>query len=139
MRTIFRRWLILPVLALLSGVATGQDVAPRFARELPNVPGKSLLAVEVSFAPGQSSLPHRHAKSAFIFAYVLSGRVRSQVEGEPAREYGPGESWYENPGAHHIQAANASATEPARFLAIFVVDSDDRELTTPDPSPPEPR
>jgi quercetin dioxygenase-like cupin family protein len=84
-------WLTLPVAA--------QQVTPAFARELPNVPGKSLVAVEVSFAPGQASLPHRHAQSAFIFAYVLSGRVRSQVEGEPVREHGPGESWYENPGA----------------------------------------
>jgi quercetin dioxygenase-like cupin family protein len=90
------------------------------------------VAVEVSFAPGEVSKPHHHARSAFIYAYVLSGTIRSQVEGEPARDYHAGESWYEAPGAHHVQARNMSASQPAKLLAVFVVDSDDKTLTTPD-------
>lgn len=109
-----------------------ETVSPKFNQAIPNVPGKSFIAVEVVWPPGGKSAPHRHAKSAFIFAYVLSGAIKSQVEGEPAKIYRAGETWYEVPGAHHIEAENASTTEPARLLAIFVADTDDKVLTTPD-------
>ncbi|QKM50724.1 hypothetical protein B7760_04789 [Burkholderia glumae] len=36
------------------------------------------------------------------------------------------------PGAHHVTSRNASATEPAKLLAVFVVDSDHRALTVND-------
>jgi quercetin dioxygenase-like cupin family protein len=107
-------------------------VAPAFRQAIPNVPGKSLVAVVVSYAPGAKSAPHHHANSAFISAYVLSGAVRSQVDDEPAKVYRAGESWFEQPGAHHKISENASATEPAQLLAIFVVDTDEKVLTTPD-------
>jgi quercetin dioxygenase-like cupin family protein len=97
-----------------------------------NVPGKSLEAVTVNYPPGAKSGPHRHAKSAFIMAYVISGAIRSQVEGEPARVYGAGETWSEAPGAHHTISENASATEPAELLAVFLVDTGDGPLTTDD-------
>jgi quercetin dioxygenase-like cupin family protein len=108
-------------------------VAPAFRQVIPNVPGKSLVAVVVSYAPGAKSAPHHHASSAFISAYVLSGAVRSQVDDEPAKVFRAGESWFEQPGAHHKVSENASATEPAQLLAIFVVDTDEKVLTTPDP------
>lgn len=108
-------------------------VAPAFRQAIPNIPGKSLAAVVVSYAPGAKSASHHHAKSAFISAYVLSGAVRSQVDDEPVKVYRAGESWFEQPGAHHKISENASATEPAQLLAIFVVDTDEKTLTTPDP------
>jgi quercetin dioxygenase-like cupin family protein len=92
---------------------------------------KSLVAVEVNYPPGGSSRP-RHAKSAFIYAYVVSGTIESQVEGEPAHTYRAGGSLFETPGAHHVLGRNVSATEPAKLLAVFVVDTADKELTTPD-------
>ena len=107
-------------------------VAPAFRQTIPNIPGKSLVAVIVSYAPGGKSAAHHHANSAFISAYVLSGAVRSQVDDEPAKVYRAGESWFEQPGAHHKISENASATEPAQLLAIFVVDTDEKVLTTPD-------
>ena len=76
---------------------------------------------------------HRHAGSAFIYAHVLSGAVRSQVNDEPVRVYRAGENWFETPGSHHRVSENASATEPARLLAVIVVDEGDRPLTTLDP------
>lgn len=97
-----------------------------------DVPGKSLEAVTVSYAPGAKSEAHHHAKSAFIMAYVISGAVRSQLEGEPARVYHAGETWSEAPGAHHTISENASATEPAELLAVFLVDTGDGPLTTDD-------
>ncbi|NDJ90762.1 nectarin 1 [Mycolicibacter kumamotonensis] len=65
-------------------------------------------------------------------AYVISGAVRSQLEGEPAHVYQAGETWSESPGAHHIVSENASATEPAELLAVFLVDTGDHPLTTDD-------
>jgi len=97
-----------------------------------NVPGKSLEAVTVSYPPGAKSGAHHHANSAFIMAYVISGAIRSQVEGEPARVYHAGETWREVPGAHHTISENASATEPAELLAVFLLDTGDGPLTTDD-------
>ena len=83
--------------------------------------------------PGGKSGSHRHAGSAFIYARVLPGAIRSQVNDEPVRVYQTGESWHEVPGAHHRVSENASDREPASLLAVFVVDSGDKPLTTPDP------
>jgi quercetin dioxygenase-like cupin family protein len=74
---------------------------------------------------------HAHAKSAFIFAYVLSGEIESQVNDEPKRVYRAGESWYETPGSIHRVSRNASAIAPAKLLAVFVVDTEDKKLVTP--------
>ena len=100
--------------------------------EQTNVPGKSLLGVAVTYPPGGKSGAHHHATSAFIVAYVISGAIRSQVEGEPAHVYHAGETWNESPGAHHTISENASATEPAELLAVFLLDTGDGPLTTDD-------
>lgn len=96
------------------------------------VPGKSMVAVTVSYAPGAASGAHRHAKSAFVMAYMISGAIRSQVEGEAARVYHAGETWSEAPGAHHIISENASHTEPAELLAVVLLDTGDGPITTYD-------
>jgi quercetin dioxygenase-like cupin family protein len=110
----------------------GDTVKPNFSRAIPNIPGKSLIAVEVSYTPGGASHPHTHAKSSFIYAYVVSGSVASKVNDEPERVYTAGESFFEEPGARHSVSRNASKTRPAKLLAVFVVDSDDKALTTND-------
>ena len=110
----------------------GETVTVAAEKPIPNVPGKRLVSLIVDYSPGGSSAPHRHAGSAFIYAYVLAGEIRSQVDDEPARVYRPGEWWFESPGAHHRVSANASDTEPARLLAVFIVDTADEQLTTPD-------
>jgi quercetin dioxygenase-like cupin family protein len=117
----------------------GQNPVVRPVFDQPtNVPGKSLQAVAVSYPAGTKSAPHHHANSAFIMAYVISGAIRSQVEGEPARVYRAGETWSEAPGAHHTISENASATEPAELLAVFLVDTGDGPLTTDDTANNEP-
>ena len=94
-----------------------------------------MVSVVVSYPPGAKSPAHRHAASAFIYAYVLSGAIRSQVGDDPAKVYHAGEGFYESPGAHHRISENASDKEPASMLAVFVVDSKDDPLTTPDKTP----
>ena len=103
-----------------------------YQHELPNVPGKSLKGVLVEYGPGGFSPGHTHPKSAFIYATVLEGAIRSQVDGGPVTVYRKGEYFTENPGAHHQVSENASKTEPAKLLAIFVVDTNEAPLTTLD-------
>ncbi|WHQ68100.1 cupin domain-containing protein [Methylorubrum extorquens] len=112
---------------------TGGDATTAlvFDHALPNVPGKSLRAVLVTYGPGGASPAYTHAKSAFITATVLEGAIRSRVNDGPERVYRAGESFTEMPGDRHPVSANASATEPARLLAVFVLDSDETVLTTP--------
>ena len=115
------------------GAHHGETVTVAADNPIPTLPGKRLVSLIVDYAPGGSSAAHHHAGSAFIYAYVLSGAVRSQVDSEPVRVYRAGEAWFENPGAHHRVSANASDTEPARLLAVFMVDAADaQQLTTPD-------
>ncbi len=121
-----------PTLTVAAPPAQHETVTPQFTHAIPNIPGKSLVAAVVDYAPGAASPPHHHAPSAFVFAYVLSGAIRSQVGDGPTRVYHAGESFYEEPGAHHQVSANASAIQPARLLAVFVVDSADKALTIPD-------
>jgi quercetin dioxygenase-like cupin family protein len=100
---------------------------------LPNVPGKSLRGVLVEYGPGGSSPAHVHPASAFIYATVLEGEIRSQVNNGPVKTYKAGENFSENPGDHHAVSANASATKPAKLLAVFVVDTKETVLTRPEP------
>ena len=118
----------------LAGAQDAEKVKPVFQHELPNAKGKSMVAVVVTYPPGAKSAGHHHARSAFVYAYVLSGAIRSQVDDAPPKVYGVGESFYEMPGAHHRISENASDREPASLLAVFVVDSNDKPLTTPDPT-----
>lgn len=118
---------VLPALA-----QNAEQVKPIFEHVIPNIEGKSMVAVVVTYPPGGKSTAHHHAQSAFIYAYVLSGAIRSQVGDEPAKVYRVGEGFYEMPGSHHRISENASDKEPASLLAVFVVDSKDHPLTTPD-------
>lgn len=124
-------------IALAAGVAlaaAAQDTSQRakvtvvYDQPLPNVPGKSIRGVLVEYAPGGSSPAHTHPDSAFIYATVLEGAIRSRVNDEPVKTYRAGENWSERPGDRHSVSANASDTEPARLLAVFVVDTGETEI-----------
>ena len=107
--------------------AAGDDVRPVTTEKLPNVPGKSITAMVVNYAPGAKSVKHHHAGS--VLAYVLSGQIRSENSATgPVKVYKAGETFFEPPGSKHLVSENASATEPASLLAIFVAD-DGAQLT----------
>ena len=127
-------------LVVLGAVAAGpgqavESVRTVFERALPNAPGKRLVAVVVTYPPGSASPAHRHAPSAFIYAHALSGAVRSRVSDGPERVYRAGEGFFEEPGSRHQVSANASGSEAASLLAVFVLDERDDVLTLPDPTP----
>jgi quercetin dioxygenase-like cupin family protein len=103
-----------------------------FEHALPNVPGKSVKGFLVEYPPGGSTPPHTHAASAFIYATVLEGAIRSKVNDNPEQVYHAGENFFEAPGDHHLKSANASDTQPLRLLAVFIVDTNEENVTTLD-------
>jgi len=113
--------------------ATGNEakVTVVFDHALPNVKGKSMKGVLVEYQPGGSSAAHTHPQSAFIYATVLKGAIRSKVNDGPEKTYRAGENFAEMPGDRHAVSANASSTEPASLLAVFVVDTAETNLVTP--------
>ena len=118
-----------PSVTNTAGAHDTETVKKIFAQQLPNVPGNSLTAFVVEYAPGGKSATHHHTGS--VFAYVLSGTIRSQVSGDAEPKiYKAGESFFEPPGSSHLVSENASATEPASLLAVFVA-ADDATLTAP--------
>jgi quercetin dioxygenase-like cupin family protein len=116
---------------VLAHDSPGEKVTLVYDHPLPNVAGKSMRAVLVEYAPGGTSSAHTHPSSAFIYATVLEGAIRSKVNDGPVTTYRAGESFSEYPGDRHGVSENASKTEPARLLAVFVVDTDETELTMP--------
>lgn len=125
--------LIVGAIGISSAIAADNNAKVTLVYEhvLPNVPGKSIKGVLVEYGPGGSSPAHTHPKSAFIYATVLEGAIRSSVNDGPAVTYHAGQNFSEMPGDRHSVSENASKTEPAKLLAVFVVDTDEKELTTP--------
>jgi quercetin dioxygenase-like cupin family protein len=109
--------------------SSGVGHTPVTSQVLPHDPGRSLTAVVVELAPGARAASHRHV--GIVFAYVLAGTVRSQLNGGEVIEYRAGQSWVEPPGATHTLTENPSSTMPARLLAVFVAPTG-AQLTTYD-------
>ncbi len=109
----------------------GTKVTLVYEHALPNLPNKSVKGVLVEYEPGGWNASHTHAKSALIYATVLEGAVLSGINGGEVKTFTKGQNFTELPGDRHEVSANASKTEPAKLLAVFVVDTDDKILTTP--------
>lgn len=111
-----------------NSVTGSQDVVePITSHALPNVPGKRVTIVRVFYGPGGFTPAHQHAGS--VTAYITRGEIRSQLAGGPVETFGVGQSFFEPPGTTHLVSANASMTEPAELIAVFVAD-EGAQLTT---------
>jgi quercetin dioxygenase-like cupin family protein len=117
--------------SLLAVVAASQSAAgaatlagARAARRevvkqtLPGDPPREMTLVEVNYPPDTGSPPHQHANG--VMAYVVSGSIASKVGDAPEQTYRAGEAWWEPVGAVHRVSRNASSTEPATLLAIYI-------------------
>jgi quercetin dioxygenase-like cupin family protein len=102
-------------------------VIPVASYPLANVPGKRITIVRVIYGPGGFTRPHYHAGT--VTAYIVRGAIKSQLEGGPLDTFTVGQTFFEPPGSVHMVSANASATEEAELLAIFVAD-EGAQLTT---------
>ncbi|HEY6126077.1 MAG TPA: cupin domain-containing protein [Steroidobacteraceae bacterium] len=115
-------------LALIVSLAAGTSfaaenappakVTPVMTRDLEGIPGKEMLVLVVEYPPGGVSAPHRH--DASVFVYVLEGAVTMQVAGSAPVTLKAGGSFYETPGDVHVTSANASSSEPAKFLVYML-------------------
>lgn len=110
----------------------GSKVTLVFDHVLPNVPGKSLRGVLVEYEPGGATPAHSHPASAFISATVLEGAIVSKVNDGPETVYRAGQNFSENPGDRHKVSRNASDSEPAKLFAVFVLDTGETTLVTPE-------
>jgi quercetin dioxygenase-like cupin family protein len=120
--------LVEPLCMAGNSAGSAQDtVEPIASHALPNVPGKRVTIVRVSYGPGGFTRAHRHAGS--VTAHVTKGEIRSQLAGGPVETFKVGQSFFEPPGATHLVSANASNTEPAELIAVFVAD-EGAQLTT---------
>ena len=106
---------------------SGRALESVLAEKLSVAPGKVLTAQIVHYAPGGSSNAHHH--DADVFAFVLTGKVLSGEEGEEAKVYSAGEGHFEHRGQHHVVSKNASMTEPASMLVVFIA-NENAKLTT---------
>jgi len=115
--------------AVLSNAQSGGPKVV-FSHALPDLSLKdwSVTAVEVSYAPGESSAAHRHP--GITIAYVLEGEIRSKVGDDPEKTYTTGQMFFETPNQLHGVSGNASTTKPARLLAILLAEKG-KQLTTP--------
>jgi quercetin dioxygenase-like cupin family protein len=120
--------IVAPLCAVGDPAGSALDtVEPIASHALPNVPGKRVTIVRVFYGPGGFTRAHRHAGS--VTAYVTKGEIRSQLAGGPVESFQVGQSFFEPPGATHLVSANASNTEPAELIAVFVAD-EGAQLTT---------
>jgi len=118
--------IVAPLCADTAGSAL-ETIEPVTSHALPNVPGKRVTVVRVVYGPGGFTRAHRHAGS--VTAYVTKGEIRSQLGGGAIEIFKAGQSFFEPPGAIHLVSANASNTEPAELIAVFVAD-EGAQLTT---------
>lgn len=123
-----RRDALTGALALLAATAVAQAQnqaaaqsapAPVFRHDLPNVTleGWEVTVSEVDMPPGRDGRPHHHP--GFVLAYVLQGAIVTKISDQPETTYKAGQMFYEPPGSTHQVSRNASATEPAKLLALI--------------------
>lgn len=107
------------------------EIKPISCTPLPDIPGKAVTMAIVNFPPDAYTPRHRHPGN--VTAFLLKGKLNSQLAGEPPMTYTEGQSWFEPTGAIHLFAENASKTEPASLLAMFIADENCGPLTIPMP------
>jgi len=74
--------------------------------------------LEVTYPPGVVSAAHQHPGPTF--GYVVKGRIRWAINGEPAKVLEAGQSFFEPMGSVHSTSANASDTEPATISVVIL-------------------
>ncbi len=98
-----------------------QSVITELVRQLlPDAGGKEARLLTIEYAPGVHTPAHRHPGAVFV--YVVEGTLTHQMEGDPPRQYRPGEHWYEAPGLLHADAGNDSTATNAKIVAFYVAE-----------------
>jgi len=106
---------------------------PVFKHDLPEITldGWEVTVSHVDYPPGRVGQQHHHA--GFVLAYVLEGAIVTRISGQPQATYTAGQMFYEPPGSTHEVSDNASATQPAKLLALIFAKKG-ATLTQPGPA-----
>jgi quercetin dioxygenase-like cupin family protein len=114
-----------------SSNAPGNKVEIVNSYAIPDMPGKRVTVVRVTYGPGGFTPPHRHGGT--VTAYITKGLIRSQLNDGPVEIFTVGQSFFEPQGTIHTVSANASNTEWAELIAVFVADEGAQLTTLLDP------
>jgi quercetin dioxygenase-like cupin family protein len=101
--------------------AAGTRQIDLFKTTMTDVLGRVVTIRRTERDPGAGSGPHRHPGS-HTFGYVLEGVYEVKIDDGPLQKLGPGETFYEPPGALHAVSRNGSSTQPVKYLVIQVSD-----------------
>ena len=95
------------------------------------IDGKKTKAtmVEVTLGPGAVEPAHRHPGAAF--GYILEGEYEWAIDGNPARRFKAGDTFYEPTGCLHRVSRNASKTSKTRILAVVLHPADVADVVIP--------
>ena len=102
-----------------------------FKTTMNDVLGRVVTIRRTERDPGNGSGPHRHPGS-HTFGYVLEGIYEVKIDDGPVQRLGPGQTFYEAPGALHAVSRNGSSSEPVKYLVIQVSDPT-KPQTVPEP------
>ena len=116
--------------AMAQQVAPATTVTPLLKQVLADVPGREVMVITLDIPPGGGSAPHRHP-GHHVFGYVLEGSYKIKLDQGEEKILNKGQTFYEAPGQLHAVSANASATEPAKVLAVIVAESG-KPVTVPE-------
>ena len=109
--------------------ALGEERASQVMSQLlPDIPGKQVVILAITYPPGYSGAVHRH--NAHAFAYVLEGSVVMGLNDGTPVTLTPGQTFYEGPKDIHTISRNASRTKPAKFL-VFLIKNKNEPITLP--------
>jgi quercetin dioxygenase-like cupin family protein len=114
-----------------SANAPGNKVEIVSSHAIPDMPGKRLTVVRVTYGPGGFTPPHRHGGT--VTAYITKGQIRSRLNDGPVEIFNVGQTFFEPMGTIHSVSANASSTEWAELIAVFVADEGAQLTTLIDP------
>jgi quercetin dioxygenase-like cupin family protein len=89
-----------------------------------------VTTIEVTYEPGESGKPHRHAGP--IFGYVIEGEYEIGLDDLPVKSLKAGETFYEPGGILHRVSRNPSTKTRTRVLAVMLHARDAKPLTVPE-------
>lgn len=97
--------------------APGPVITTLMSKNLPDIPGKEMLAITVEYPPGGADPAHQH--DSHVFVYVLEGSIVMGLRGGKETTLKAGDTFYEGPSDVHTVSRNASKTKAAKFLVVF--------------------
>ena len=120
--------LAVPALALAAAAVAYPPLERKILLDQP-VPETTIRAVKsarVTFAGGQPTNAHRHPGP--VFGVITRGSFIIQVQGQPARPYQAGDSFYEPANTPIERFDNASPDQPAEIEVFYLQGNPEQPL-----------